>query len=420
VLNLVDFNRRLGLISHGAPLPFTGSVTYLATPTPDSTHVLIALTMSPSALVFRRESDLYRADYRVLLTMKRGDASIGRVDAVETIRVGSVREAGSSENSIIFQQLVTVAPGAYTLSVNVTDEASAKKGTTEVAMQAPAFTPGTVSKPVAYFELSPRIARDSVPRLVTNPRAMFTFARDSTINAYIEAYGTPPQARLGVAIQVEGTTVWTDSIQVRQADATLATATVRVPVTRFAPGVAYLAAWAPGSTDTVKTPVFVSYGEPVPTTTFADMISYLRFFESETRLQALSAAPLQSRAMAWTNFYRETDPNSATMHNEALNAYLERLRYADAQFGEGTTPGWRTDRGMVFLLFGEYDQAIDPFGSSADRSERGRTLQWDYRRLNLSVEFVRAASFAQWRLTPASEQDVRAAARKQFGGDIQR
>jgi GWxTD domain-containing protein len=167
-------------------------------------------------------------------------------------------------------------------------------------------------------------------------------------------------------------------------------------------------------------PFFVSYGEPVPTTTFADMISYLRFFASDARLRTLSAAPLQGRGMAWANFYRETDSNPETMQNEALNAYLERLRYADAQFAEGATPGWRTDRGMVWLLFGQYDQAVDPFGSSADRSERGRTLLWEYRSLNLSVEFIRVGAFAQWRMTPASEQNVRAAAKKQFGGDIQR
>jgi GWxTD domain-containing protein len=419
-VNAVEFNRRLGLIAHGAPLPFTGTVTYLATGTPDSTHALIAITLPPSALVFRRESDQHRADYRVLLTLRRGEASVSRVDAVETIRVGSVRETGSSENSIIFQQLLTVAPGAYTLSVSVTDEASAKKGTTDVATQVPALTAGTVSKPVAYFEVSPRLSRDSVPRFVSNPRATFTFARDSTIDMYVEAYGPRSEGRLGVAVQVENTTVWTDSVALRPADAGLATAAVRIPVTRFAPGVAYFATWAPGSADTVKTPFFVSYGEPVPTTTFADMLGYLRFFASDTRLRTLSASTVQGRGMAWANFFRETDPNPATMHNEALNVYLERLRYVDAQFAEGATPGWRTDRGMVFLLFGQYDQAIDPFGSSPERSERGRTVQWEYRSLNLSVEFVRNASFAQWRLTPGSEQAVRAAARRQLGGDIQR
>jgi GWxTD domain-containing protein len=201
---------------------------------------------------------------------------------------------------------------------------------------------------------------------------------------------------------------------------TLATATIRIPTTRFAPGVAYIATWDPGSGDTVKTPFFVGYGEPVQTTTFANMVSYLRFFASDARLRALTAAPVQTRGMAWANFFRETDPNPATTQNEALNEYLERLRYVDAQFSEGTTPGWRTDRGMVFLLFGQYDRAIDPFGASAALSERGRTLQWEYRSLNLSVEFVRTAGFAQWRLTPASEQDLRSAARKLLGGDIQR
>ncbi len=419
-LNLVDFNRRIGLLSHGAPLPFTGSVTYLATETPDSTYVLVALTLPPSALVFRRESDQHRADYRVLLTVKRGDATVGRVEAVETVRVGSVREVTSVENSIIFQQIMSVAPGPYTLSVSVTDEASAKKGTAEVAVAAPRLAAGTVSKPVAFYEVSPRLARDSTPRIVTNPRATFTFGRDSTIDFYVEAYGVRFPGRIGVSVQAESATVWTDSVEMRQGNSDLATAIVRIPVARFAPGLAYVATWAPGSTDTVKTPFFVGYGEPVPPTTFAGMISYLRYFASDARLRALGSAPVQTRGMAWANFYRETDSNPATPENEALFAYLERLRYVDAQFAEGTTPGWRTDRGMVYLLFGQYDAAVDPFGSSADRSERGRSLQWEFRSLNLSVEFIRAAPFAQWRMTATSEQAVRSAARRLLGGDIQR
>lgn len=417
-VNVVDFTRRLGLIAHGSPLPFSGTVTYLASAT-DSTNALVAFSLPPSALVFRRESDLHRADYRVAVTVRRGDASVARVEALEAVRVASVREAGSSENSIIFQQLLTLAPGNYTLTVNVTDEASAKKGMAEVAMRVPAFAAGSVSKPAAFFEITPRTSRDSVPRIVSNPRATFTYARDSTIDMYVEAYGVRPSSRLGVAVQVESVTVWTDSVEVRNGDERISPAVVRVPLTRFAPGLAYFATWIPGTTDTVKTPFFVSYGEPVPATTFADMIGYLRFFASDTRLKALSAASPPGRGLAWANFYRETDPNPGTPPNELLGAYLERLRYVEAQFAEGATPGWRTDRGMVYLLFGQYDQAIDPFGSSVG-GERGRSLQWEYRSLNLSVEFMRVGSFGQWRLTPASEQNVRSAARRQLGGDILR
>jgi GWxTD domain-containing protein len=419
-INVIDFNRRLGLIAHGAPLPFSGSVTYLAARTADSTHVLVSLTLAPSALVFARESDQYRAGYRVNLIVKRGEATASRTDAVETVRVASVREAQSGETSILFQQVVTLAPGAYALSVNVTDEASAKKGATEVTMQVPALGVPAVSRPVAYFEVTPRVSRDSLPRIVANPRATFTFARDSTIDMYVEAYGVRPHTRLNAAVQVEGTAVWVDSVELRDTDGQLATATVRVPVVRFAPGLAEFAVWLPGTSDTVKTPVFVSYGEPVPVTTFADMLGYLRYFASENRLRALLAAPVQSRGMAWANFYRETDQNSATMPNESLGLYLERLRYVDAQFGEGSTPGWRTDRGMVYLLFGQYDVQVDPFGASMDRSERGRALEWEYRGQNLTVEFVRTGTFGSWRLTPASEQAVRNAARRLLGGDIQR
>lgn len=420
-LNSVDYYRRIGLIAHGAPLPFAGSVSYLAGATADSTNLLIALTLPPSALVFRRESEQQRADYRVVLTLKRGESVVSRVDALEPVRVASVRDAGSQEMSIIFQQLLTVPPGNYSMTVVVSDEASAKKGTVEVNVQAPTFAVGTVTKPVAYFDVTPRNRRDSLPRIVTNPRGVFTYAKDTTVDVYVETYGAPANSKLGFSLQVDSVTVWTDSVELRRSSAgDLATATPRIPVTRLGPGTAYVATWIPGSRDTVKAPILIGYGEGVQATTFSDMISYLRFFAPESRLKTLAAATPQTRGLAWANFYRETDQNPASLPNEALASYMERLRYADAQFSEGSTPGWRTDRGMVFLLFGQYDQAVDPFGASGDRTERGRTLIWEYRSLNLSVEFVRAASFAQWRLTPASEQDVRSMARKQLGGDLQR
>jgi GWxTD domain-containing protein len=407
------------MIAHGAPLPFTGTVTYFATAT-DSVYALVALTLSPSALVFRRESDQHRADYRVMISVNRGEATVARVEAIETVRVVALRETVSSESSIIFQQLITVPPGNYSLSVSVTDEASGKRGATDLPLQVPALASTSLSRPVAYFDVTPRAARDSVPRIVTNPRAIFTFGRDSTVDFYVEAYNPGSRSGVGVSVQVENRTIWTDSVVLSAADPGLATARVRIPVTRFAPGIAYLATWLQGESDTVKAPFLVSYGEPVPTTTFADMIGYLRYFASGPRLRTLLATPVEQRGLAWANFYRETDPNSATMPNEALGLYLERLRYADAQFTEGGTSGWQTDRGMVYLLFGQYDHAIDPFGVSGDRSERGRSLQWEYRSLNLSVEFIRNGSFAQWRLTPASAQEVRSAARKQLGGDILR
>ena len=193
----------------------------------------------------------------------------------------------------------------------------------------------------------------------------------------------------------------------------LFSAVARVPIASIGIGHASLAAWRRGGADTVRTPIFVGIGDDVPTTTFADMLSYLRYFASASRLHILETVAPAARGAAWAAFYRETDPSPSTPENEALQNYLVLLRQTNATFQEAMTPGWRTDRGMVWLLLGPPDQVVDPFGT--DMTQRGRSLLWEYRSLNLNVEFVRTGTVPQWRLTRASEADVRAAARRVTG-----
>ncbi len=116
----------------------------------------------------------------------------------------------------------------------------------------------------------------------------------------------------------------------------------------------------------MKTRIFVGIGDEVPTTTYDDMLSYLRYFASRHASPSCGASRPAARGAAWAAFYRETDPSPSTPENEALQNYLMLLRQTNATFQEATTPGWRTDRGMVWLLLGPPDQVIDPFGTDAD------------------------------------------------------
>jgi GWxTD domain-containing protein len=68
-------------------------------------------------------------------------------------------------------------------------------------------------------------------------------------------------------------------------------------------------------------------------------------------------------------FWAQRDPTPGTPRNEYFDVYSERLAYATDRFGRGTsTPGWRTDRGRMYLLLGapteitrlENDQLLQP------------------------------------------------------------
>ena len=134
-LDAVAFYRQKGLIAQGAPLPFVGTANFTASARPDSTHVLVALALATGALTFRREGDQYRADYRSTIALKRGETTIARLEATEVVRVATLRETERSDESVLFQQLLTVAPGSYTLTVAVRDEGSTKSASTDLALR---------------------------------------------------------------------------------------------------------------------------------------------------------------------------------------------------------------------------------------------------------------------------------------------
>src|SRR5439155_17139114 len=63
--------RRAGFLVSNGEVPFIGSLGYLAGPTPDSTIVVVAFSISNHALSFTREGDQYRAAYDVILEFHR-------------------------------------------------------------------------------------------------------------------------------------------------------------------------------------------------------------------------------------------------------------------------------------------------------------------------------------------------------------
>ena len=55
-------------------------------------------------------------------------------------------------------------------------------------------------------------------------------------------------------------------------------------------------------------------------------------------------------------FWRRRDPNLDTDQNEFRDEHYARIAHANHNFAFGQVPGWRTDRGRIFILHGQPDQ----------------------------------------------------------------
>ncbi|HQT92290.1 MAG TPA: GWxTD domain-containing protein [Candidatus Kryptobacter bacterium] len=56
------------------------------------------------------------------------------------------------------------------------------------------------------------------------------------------------------------------------------------------------------------------------------------------------------------DFWKKRNPNPVLNTNTYRSEYIKRVAYANAHFNVGNTSGWRTDRGRVYIIYGNPDQ----------------------------------------------------------------
>ncbi|MBA4071879.1 MAG: hypothetical protein C0497_08610 [Gemmatimonas sp.] len=398
---------QMGYLSAGAPLPFVGAVSYLATATQDSTDVTLGLSLANAFLSFVRDNDRFVAGYSVSITLRQAGTVVRQVSAHEVVRVASYKETSRIDESVVFQQGFILAPGQYALAVSVRDDGNGRTSSEEMLFAVPRLgAPGTLSTPVPYLQVVPRRSRSAVANLVSNPRATAVFGRDTTIVLYVEGYGEGSRLPLSIEARNDaGRVLWSDTLSLpRRGD--LFSGAASVPVARIGIGVSVIAIWPTGMADTVRAPVFITFGEGLPVAKFEDMLTYLRWFASPYRIKQLRDTEPEARPAAWTAFVKATDSDPLTPINEDLIDYFSRLLVVTTRFREEGTPGWLTDRGKVLLGLGEPDQIYDQ--GLAGVGNRGRSQVWEYRRLNAQFVFYDQTGFDRWRLTSSGEMEFQA------------
>jgi GWxTD domain-containing protein len=94
----------------------------------------------------------------------------------------------------------------------------------------------------------------------------------------------------------------------------------------------------------------------------------------------------ESREEYMREFWEKRDPDLSTKENEFKEEFERRLAYANLHFqGEGK-PGWKTDRGRIYIYLGPPDQVYqEPYLNYSNL--KGRIL-WVYYRYRLGVEFL--------------------------------
>ena len=87
-----------------------------------------------------------------------------------------------------------------------------------------------------------------------------------------------------------------------------------------------------------------------------EAIDQLRYLARPADVRAIRNAPTpEAQRQRFLDFWSERDPTPGTQRNESMEQYYFRVAYANDRYSRFHDRGWNTDRGEVFIRFGEPD-----------------------------------------------------------------
>ena len=405
----------MGLISAGGQMPFVGSVSFLASPSPDTTLVLLAASLPADVLNFQRLNDQYSATYTVRVELRKGLTVVQSWDARETVRVPTFKETQRTDESVIWQQYLRIPPGEYSMLIGFKDANSVRSSAREVAVVVPKVNAGTLSTPTPVYESYDRHRLDSLPRILARPRASVSFTTDTMIPVYVESSGLRGPSKVNASLVAEGNTVvWRDSATFDTKDGSVASRTFNIPVRNMGIGIVTLKMARSGSADTSSSKLYVSLGEDLPIASFDEMLRLLRYFALAEQLRPLRDASPAARPQAWADFLKATDPIPSTAENEGLREYFNRIRTANVRFRDDAMIGWTSDRGIAYVGLGEPDQIFQSQGMDMTTGRQRQEI-WEYAGdTRLRLVFLDNGGLGRFRLTSSGMGALETAIRRRL------
>lgn len=404
--------RTMGLAASGAPMFFVGDVAYFATPSPDSTLVVIGMSLPNKGLTFKRDQNGYVASYAVDVALQNSTGVVAQTSDSESVRVPTFKEISRTDESVIYHRAFRVPPGGYEVTYAVRDGGSQRSGTQRLPIEVPRVGlsgPTALSTVEPVYEAQPRTQLNSVPAYLPAPRASYVFGVDDSALVYLESYN--PAAPISVQLRTaDGGVAWQGTRTLAARGPHLASGLVTIPLAHADVGIGTIVATAAGSSDTLGTRIFVGFGPDLPVLSFQAMLGYLRFFATPGILKPLYDAKPEERGARWAAFLRATDPNPSTPQNEALDDYFGRIRDANSTFLSDSPQGWLSDRGMVFVTLGSPSNAYEDYGSmymgdfavAGEMATRVKILVWEFSQYQSQIVFYDPNDTGQWRLTRPS------------------
>jgi GWxTD domain-containing protein len=315
----------------------------------------------------------------------------------------TARETGQeylSQNSQILTRNLFLPPGGYEVKVSLYEQGTKKRSEKNKKLTVADYSTPPLS--ISDVMIVSRLSTDEGKKTIT-PDVARNVAVVDTFYLFYYVYRNNDDQKVDVSCRIldpENKEVYANNevIDFTTGLAFQNQVFMAVPTADFGYGKYKIEITAASSNYNVSSDSYfdnLSPDFPVPLKDIGELIEQLQYIAKDDEMTYMRKGKTDTeKQKRFLEFWKKKDPSPNTKRNEVMQEYYKRLQNANKLFTNAYTPGWKTDMGMVFIIFGPPNN-IDrhPYDMDSKPYE-----VWDYYQDNKQFVFVDNTGFGDYRL----------------------
>jgi len=354
-------------------------------------------------LLFVKSEDMFLSKYEFSVYIKDDDDNVPVNKSYEKqFALNDYEKTSSVTDFITLSDSYMLEPGDYTVHIEFRDLNAQKSFHSEKKINIQKREP---DKPkISDILFVNRFIKDngSIGRIIPNVERKYNNI-NKEFYAYFEVLNTEKTGTLKVFYEIEN--FEKDIVQSGQTEInrTRENEQVILNIGKFdlyaGKYTIYIAIKENGETMEIRKPFLVYwFGVPNTEKDLELALEQMRYIPgAKSAINTMKKLSFEEKRKTFKEYWDKKDPNPDTPQNEFLQGYFNRITNANELFSSSITSqeGWKTDMGMVYILFGPPNEIQrHPFDSNAKPYQ-----VWYYYSINRSFVFVDEIGFGLYRLT---------------------
>ncbi|NOY77835.1 MAG: GWxTD domain-containing protein [Calditrichaeota bacterium] len=359
--------------------------------------LLVIFRVPYDNLLFEKQKDSFFASILWTLTIQNKDKSTAFTrDYRDTLRVAHFKETVSQKDFLQHVQTINLKPGEYTLLIRLNDQISHAVSIRRGDFEARNFDSNRVTFGDPIILKSP--PGDSLD--IEDIIPPFVPIQQDSFDVYVDIVSPAPQTTLQLSVdlqQLNGKSVLkkdgfvTSTSKRAKFYTTLHTANLsdqhyklKISAVHVKSRPVYQYLWLKKKINALLKG------------NISAIIGPLQYVMNYSDWIRLKHAPPEQQKELFKKFWEKRNPLPDSPTNPLLEEFYRRVQFANENFSSSGAPGWQTDRGRIYIIYGPPD---DIYRNDANLfSNEPPYIIWTYNNLRLRFVFVDELNIGDYRL----------------------